>query len=221
MSVAELEADMQELLILQEKATRANVKTYFGDVLANVKEQKERAVQMQPQPMDTVAKDDKPQDAVKYWETIAQYSVELGLPADRFIEVSFRFKGIDQLPSKNVSCEFTESSFDLKIVGYEGKNYRLVVSNLFDDISTQLSTFRVKKNHVIVDMCKKSLSGGFWANLHATKPRVAQDDDTIDAKEKNKNAIQEMYEDGDDEVKKMIAERINLARASGLDKFGA
>eukprot|EP00397_Hematodinium_sp_SG-2012_P021379 GEMP01022079.1.p1 GENE.GEMP01022079.1~~GEMP01022079.1.p1 ORF type:complete len:168 (-),score=41.01 GEMP01022079.1:1921-2424(-) len=154
MSVAELEADMQELLILQEKATRANVKTYFGDVLANVKEQKERAVQMQPQPMDTVAKDDKPQDAVKYWETIAQYSVELGLPADRFIEVSFRFKGIDQLPSKNVSCEFTESSFDLKIVGYEGKNYRLVVSNLFDDISTQLSTFRVKKNHVIVDMCK-------------------------------------------------------------------
>ena len=39
-------------------------------------------------------------------------------------------KGIGSIPRENIDCTFTASSFDLKIMGLNRKNYRLKKGNV-------------------------------------------------------------------------------------------
>ena len=54
----------------------------------------------------------------------------------------------------NVSCDFTKSSFDLQVLGLDGKNYRLLKDNLDKDIVPEKSRIIVKKNKVVVKLQK-------------------------------------------------------------------
>ena len=54
----------------------------------------------------------------------------------------------------NVSCEFEDKSFDLRIHGLNGKNYRLKVPELQSDISISLSKFNVKSNSISITLAK-------------------------------------------------------------------
>ncbi len=42
--------------------------------------------------------------------------------------------GVEKVKSEDISCDFTEGSFDLKIHGLNGKNYRLLKDNLDKEI---------------------------------------------------------------------------------------
>jgi hypothetical protein len=54
----------------------------------------------------------------------------------------------------NVTCDFTNCSFDLKVHGLNGKNYRLINDNLEKDIVPGQSKFVVKKNKVVITLQK-------------------------------------------------------------------
>jgi calcyclin binding protein len=110
----------------------------------------------------------------------------------------------------NCSISFTKSSFDLTIHDLNGKNYRLIKDNLDKDIIPAQSKIVVKNNKVLVKL--KKVKGEYsyenWSNLTAKKKR---DETTADAKKSDPmgglmDMMKDMYEDGDDNMRKIIGE---------------
>jgi calcyclin binding protein len=110
----------------------------------------------------------------------------------------------------NVDFSCTKSTFDLKILGLEGKNYRLIKDNLDKDIIVDESKIVVKKDKIVIKLrkVKGEYSYENWANLTGKKKRDA----SAEAEKKSNpmggimDMMKDMYEDGDDSMKKIIGE---------------
>lgn len=110
----------------------------------------------------------------------------------------------------NVQVEFGKCSFDLKVHGCDGRNYRLIKDNLDKDIVPEQSKFIVKKDKVVIKLqkVKGEYSYDSWTSLTAKKPR----DPTKEAEKKKDpmggimDMMKDMYEEGDENMKKIIGE---------------
>jgi calcyclin binding protein len=99
---------------------------------------------------------------------------------------------------------------ELKVLGLENKNYVLKISNLLYPI-TECSS-RAKKDMVVVSL-KKQASGKNWSHVTETDKRAAdakapKKRDGEEAKDPSSglmDMMKQMYEDGDDDMKRMIA----------------
>eukprot|EP00403_Amphidinium_massartii_P034591 CAMPEP_0178442390 /NCGR_PEP_ID=MMETSP0689_2-20121128/38121_1 /TAXON_ID=160604 /ORGANISM="Amphidinium massartii, Strain CS-259" /LENGTH=280 /DNA_ID=CAMNT_0020065897 /DNA_START=64 /DNA_END=906 /DNA_ORIENTATION=- len=148
------------------------------------------------------------------WTEITTFGLELGGYNSAELSVDVRLKGIEALPKEAISCDFTETSFDLKVSGLDGVNYRMLKNNLEKDIVPAESTFRVKKNHVIVTLKKVKGEYGYdsWTDLVAKGRRqkpMGKDSNPQDA---IMGMMQDLYESGDDNMKKTIGEAMYKAR---------
>lgn len=107
-----------------------------------------------------------------------------------------------------VDVKFTKHSFDLTVVGLNGRNYRLIKDNLEKDIIPEKSTFTVKKNKIVLKLqkVKGEYSYDHWAQLTAKKKR----DETVEAKKDPSAGImdmmKDMYDNGDENMKRIIGE---------------
>lgn len=92
--------------------------------------------------------------------------------------------GVGEVKDK-VSCDFTEDSFDLKILGLNGKNYRLRKDKLDKKVVVAESKCIVKKNKITIKLKKTKGQYGYdyWSDLVAKHPKL---DDT--GKEKDPGA---------------------------------
>ena len=71
--------------------------------------------------------------------------------AGEFVEILVtdeRLRGVGSLPKESVSCDFTDSSFDLKIHGLDGRNFRVRVpvldKNIIPGLSKCVDAFSVR-----------------------------------------------------------------------------
>merc|ERR1712045_9390 len=78
------------------------------------------------------------------WTEITTFALDLGGYDKPRVTVDVRLKGVEALPSESVICDFTESSFDLKVVGLDGQNYHFLRTNLDKDIVAADSSITVK-----------------------------------------------------------------------------
>ena len=140
------------------------------------------------------------------------------------VYITANMEGIKEAAKERVTCSYTATSFDLQILDFRGKNYRMLKENLEHDIVPEESKVVVKKNSVVVKLRKKKGKHGFdyWSNL-TTKGKKRVDD--ID--EKNPSAgitdmLKEMYEDGDEKTRRLIGEAMSKKPGdSSLPSFGA
>uniref|UniRef100_A0AAV1UKD9 Calcyclin-binding protein n=1 Tax=Peronospora matthiolae TaxID=2874970 RepID=A0AAV1UKD9_9STRA len=112
--------------------------------------------------------------------------------------------GVGNLPKENVTCDFTKSSFDLKIIGLHGKNYRLVKQHLDKEIDPTKSSYRVKKNRVSISLHKVD-KNATWMNLTAKNPLKSSKPDTSDPSASIMDMMKNMYDEGDAEMKSTIS----------------
>ena len=131
----------------------------------------------------------------------------------------------------NCNVQFNKMGFDFSVTDLNGKNYRLVKDNLEKDIVPDQSTMVVKANRVILKLQKvKGDYGSYetWNQLTAKKKRDAS---TEDAKKKDPmggimDMMKDMYEEGDENMKKIIGEAMMKSKqGQGMDpkpptKFG-
>jgi len=250
---AELNADIKELKTMMASATRPNVKKELSRVLdmleaearrTGAKTQQAAVSEPSAPPASAAAaapavakKAPEPEHkpvpiqvvAVGPWTEITTFALDLGGYDKEEVVVDIRMKGVEALKSEAVTCDFTESSFDLKVVGFEGKNHRMLKTNLDKDIVPAESSVRVKKNHVIVTLKKVKGKYGFdsWSDLCAKGKRKP----TSDSKKKEDPSsdimgmMQNLYEDGDDNMKKIIGEAMYKAHRGEkyepkTDQFG-
>ncbi|WAR30714.1 CYBP-like protein [Mya arenaria] len=111
---------------------------------------------------------------------------------------------------KNYAWDQSEKSFNLRCSDVKGKNYTCEVVHLMEPISPQDSLFKVKTDMVLV-MLKKKETGKTWPYVTVTEKKVkdkhktpAMDKDA-DPNEGLMTMMKQMYEDGDDEMKRTIA----------------
>nr|CCA19167.1 conserved hypothetical protein [Albugo laibachii Nc14] len=126
--------------------------------------------------------------------------------------------GVGELPSENIQCEFTKSSLDLKILDLHGVNYRLVVSNLDKSIVPTECKYRVKKNRITI-ILKKEDKNTTWTSLTSKNPSSSNKPSTSDPAAGIMDLMKNMYEEGDDEMKKTIAKAWTESRAKSGAAF--
>lgn len=116
-----------------------------------------------------------------------------------------------------VSCRFAADSFDLIVRNLRGKSYRLYKDCLEKDIDPTKSKYVVKADKVVIKLAKKKGTGGgttydYWSKLTDPKKKnkksgssaAAGGDDNPQAS--IMQLMKDMYEDGDDQMKKIIGE---------------
>eukprot|EP00933_Yihiella_yeosuensis_P039784 TRINITY_DN33951_c0_g1_i1.p1 TRINITY_DN33951_c0_g1~~TRINITY_DN33951_c0_g1_i1.p1 ORF type:complete len:234 (-),score=63.10 TRINITY_DN33951_c0_g1_i1:74-775(-) len=217
-TVADLEADIAELQGMLEKASRASVQKELQRVLtklqAELKKKREKVANASEtssapaaQPAAVVVKPTGP------WVEITTFAQDLGGYNVPDVTVDVRLKGIENLPKENVTCDFTEASFDLKVVGLDGQNYRFLRTNLEKDIVPAESGVKVKKNHVIVSMRKVKGEFGYdsWMDLTAKGQRKKTTKDGS-PQDNIMSMMKDLYDEGDDNLKRTMAEAMNKAR---------
>ena len=122
-------------------------------------------------------------------------------------------EGVGQAKDR-VTCDFTKSSFDLKIVDHKGKNYRLLKDNLDKDIIPEESKVRVKANNIKIILRKAPGQYGpeHWTDLVAKggKREAAKSKDPMGG---IMDMMKDMYDSGDDNLKRTIGEAMMKSRS--------
>lgn len=94
--------------------------------------------------------------------------------ADEFVEIFVtddRFKGVGALPREAVTCNFSEKSFDLKVLGLKGMNFRLCMPALEYNIISSESKLIIRKDRVKLQL-KKSRKGDNWTSIKSAAPSL-------------------------------------------------
>ena len=127
----------------------------------------------------------------------------------------------------SVDCVFTPYSFDLTVGDLDGSSYRLVQNNLFKQIDPEKSKIKVKQNKISIKLAKvkgdysyeswtklsddkKGGGGGGGSGSSSSKPNAPKKEDPMG---NLMGMMKDMYDDGDDNMKKVIAEAMMKARS--------
>ena len=122
--------------------------------------------------------------------------------------------GVGSVPKENIIVEFTNNSFDLKIHELKGANYRLRIHPVNKEINGSESKYQVKSNSITVTLVKKEKAT--WDDLKEKKPmfnpKKTEKEKDEDPQASLMNMMKDMYENGDDEMRKMIAQSWSKAQ---------
>lgn len=129
--------------------------------------------------------------------------------SDKFIKIYVTLTNLEELNETNVECLFTERSFSLKVNGLDGKNYILNICNLLDNIIIEKSYWKKKGDTLIVFLAKNT-PGMNWSHMtsvekKASEPKVPKLNPTDDPSAGLMDMMKQMYQEGDDEMKRTIA----------------
>ncbi|KAM7379313.1 hypothetical protein PAMP_004877 [Pampus punctatissimus] len=200
--INQLEADLQELGSLLEKAERKRVQELLKQEQKKV--EKEIAVKRQ-QKEQQARREADPAAASKatYTVKITNYAWD---QSDKFVKIYLTLKDVHKIPSENVEVNFTERSFSVLVKDLDGKNHQMTVLNLLYPIDEKDSYKKIKTDMVLI-MCKKQATKK-WECLTQvdkrskdTKPDV---DENADPSEGLMSMLKKIYSEGDDEMKRTI-----------------
>lgn len=162
-----------------------------------------------------------------HYTSIDRFAFDAGSGGDKFVTLYLPLPGVGALRStpEAVTSGFTASGFDVAIVGLDGKNYRLKRDNLEHPIVPESSRHVIKKDKIVVKLCKtKAEYGGYdhWSKLTdpnktgkgGAKGGKSSSDPSAGLMDMMKN----LYDSGDDKMRKMIGETMLKQRTGELDR---
>ncbi|GFT21162.1 calcyclin-binding protein [Trichonephila clavipes] len=136
--------------------------------------------------------------------------------SDKFLKIYLTMNGIQNFPADSVNADFQAKSIEMHILD-EGKkiNYVLTVHNLLHPIIPAESYFKVKTDMVVVFLKKTSPVN--WqcvteVEKKSKEPKTPKFDKEEDPGASLMTLMKQMYEDGDDDMKRTIAKAWTEAR---------
>mmetsp|Transcript_42002 Transcript_42002/g.42871 ORF Transcript_42002/g.42871 Transcript_42002/m.42871 type:complete len:264 (+) Transcript_42002:12-803(+) len=164
--------------------------------------------------------------------SIDRFSFDAGGSSDKFVILYLPLPGVGSIENKNekIKCDFEKGSFDVTIMNFNGKNYRIKRDNLEHDIDPEKSKHIVKADKIVVKLAKIKGEYGsfdFWSKLTDNK-RKEKKKNTADPQSSIMNMMKDMYDSGDDNMRKIIGEtmtkqrngELNNNKGSGLGDLG-
>ncbi|KAF5738312.1 putative Calcyclin-binding protein [Tripterygium wilfordii] len=203
----EFALDLEELRQLQSIAKRPRIVSLISSEIRNLEKLSKDAVPVpvshSPSPLPTVVKPVAP--ALNYI-TLASFSWDQD---NDKVKIYISLEGVDQ---EKVVTEFKPMSFDVKFHDVQGKNYRCAIPKLHKEMVPEKSKLVVKPTRVIFTLFKASK--GNWLDLHykedKLKPNLDKEQDPMAG---IMGLMKNMYEDGDEEMKRTIAKAWTDARS--------
>lgn len=134
-------------------------------------------------------------------------------PNNVYIYLTSGMDGVGECKER-VSCSFEARSVDLKIHDFGGKNYRLVLTHLDKEIDPAESKAIVKKNMIKLKLRKVKGTYGYdsWIDLKSKNP--SKDKSDADPAAGLMDMMKQMYDEGDDTMKKTLGEAMLKSRQS-------
>jgi len=138
-----------------------------------------------------------------------------------FVTLYIDLPDVGSISRENISCDFTSDSFDLIVKDLRGKSYRLCKDSLEKDIDPSKSKIVVKANKIVVKLAKVQQSdyGGYdyWSKLTDSKKKD-KGKAAADPRSSIMDLMKQMYDEGDDNIKKVIGETMMKQRTGELGK---
>lgn len=212
MDIGELRQDVEEMRDLLVKATRSRVKDIIGVELRKLEHEVSRLEKAAADPVSsTEVPQKKPRPQIQT-QTITNYAWD---QSDKFMKIYVTIKGVHSLPKERVTCEFGKRSFRLQVEEEENKRRsELYISTLLEDIDPEESWYKLKTDTVLL-MLKKSTTGKTWPYVTSgEKAKKAKEDnekkpkmdDDKDPNDSLMEMMKKMYDEGDDDMKRTIAQ---------------
>lgn len=199
---ADLSEDVVELKSLLSQATRPHVQSLLSTEIQTL--EKVAALSSQNQAKATPLRTAAATSEVRY-VTLSSFSWDQDIEK---IKIYVTFEGASQ---EKVATEFNAKSFELKVHDVNGKNYRLGVPKLNKAIVPDKCSVSVKPSRITITL--KKADKGTWADLYLKedklKPRADSDKEPMSGL---MQLMKNMYDDGDDEMKRNIAKAYSEAR---------
>lgn len=159
--------------------------------------------------------------SVKY-TTVDRFSFDPGQYNDKFVSIYVPLPGVGSISKDKITCQFTKDSFDLIANDLpNGKSYRLCKDKLEKDIHVGKSKYLVKADKIVLKLCKiKGEYGSFdmWTKLTDPKKKEKAKTSKDNPMSSITDLMKDMYESGDDQMKKMIGETMMKQRNGELGK---
>ncbi|KAI3741564.1 hypothetical protein L1987_59238 [Smallanthus sonchifolius] len=204
----DLSLDLEELRHLQTIAKRPRVVSLISSEIRNIEKQVNDAALVPPVSTPTpvsMSLKAATEPALKY-TTLGSFSWDQD--TDK-VKIYVFLEGVDQ---EKVQTEFNPMSFDVKFHGVQGKNYRCAIPKLNKEIVPEKCKVLVKATKVIITLVKASK--GNWLDLHFKEDKIKPNlDKERDPMAGIMDLMKNMYEEGDDEMKKTIAKAWTDARS--------
>ncbi|XP_006644731.1 calcyclin-binding protein-like [Oryza brachyantha] len=208
MSADELRLDLEELRRLEGLAKRPRVLSVLANEIRAVdaklaKEISPPAVAAaSPAPVGTAAA----ASAGVSYVTLGSFSWDQD--AEK-VKIYVFLEGVDQ---DKVETTFKPMSVDIKFHDVKGKNYRCAIPKLNKEIVPEKCKILVKPTKIVVTLYKASK--GNWLDLHFKgdkfKPSMDKEQDPMSG---IMDLMKNMYEEGDEDMKRTIAKAWSDARS--------
>ncbi|ENN72666.1 calcyclin-binding protein [Dendroctonus ponderosae] len=217
--IEEIRKDIAEIENLENHAIRQKVK----DILCIEKRKMvSELVKLEEKQAKLELQFKKPSSPVK--TTIVPYEVKLTNYAwdqsQKFVKFYITLPKVNTVPAENVQCNFQEKSFELKIKNLENKDYVFSITQLLHAVEPKNSTYKVKNDLILINVAKKEdITWSHvteWEKKASDKKMPSMDsDDKSDPSASLINLMRNMYETGDDEMKRTIAKAWTESRNGG------
>ena len=236
--------DIEELEKLINVALRPNIKRQlegYKNNLSNLLKEEKKKIDLEKKKEEDSKKEKKEENKEKssseidqaklnelnaQFTTISKYAFDTS--NNKFIKLYLTdgFDGIKTFNSSNIKSKFTKTTFDVCILNWKGRNYRFSCFNLSKEINPTDSYVKQTNSGLIVYLAKANTSD-FWDSLEKKKGLFGnKDEDGSPALDKNKDPNQslmemmrDMYQNGDPEMKRMIAEAWTKSRDEQENKM--
>lgn len=209
-SVDELTSDCTELQSFLKSASRSNVRKLLASEITMLQKKihqlQEDSVKKETTNGNTEKVSSKENQAVRvFTKKIESYGWDQN---DKTVKIYVTLEGIEKVPKENIQLEVKLDSFEFKVSNMDGKNYSLSITKLLEEIDPALSSHKVKSGNVII-LLKKKVANNWTALTDKEKKVIEEKTPKID-KDENPQAgimkmMKQMYDDGDDEMKRTIA----------------
>ncbi|XP_038145272.1 calcyclin-binding protein [Cyprinodon tularosa] len=211
--ISQLEADLQELSSLLEKAERKRVQ----DLLKQEQKKVEKELVSKRQQQEQQARREaEPSTASKaaYTVKITSYAWD---QSEKFVKIYLDLKDVHKISAENVDVSFTERSFSVLIKDLNGKNHQMTVLNLLHPIDEKDSYKKIKTDMVLIMLKKQAAKK--WECLTAVEKRSKEKDkpsmdENADPSDGLMSMLKKIYDEGDDDMKRTI----NKAWTESQDK---
>ncbi|XP_075980090.1 calcyclin-binding protein [Anticarsia gemmatalis] len=211
----ELRSDIDELNELLKQAKRKRVQDFLSLEIRkletewiNLKEASAKSMEVEASPAPSAAPTPK-----RYQIKLNGYGWD---QSDKYIKVFVTLKDVQSLPKEQVYCVLTEKSMELRVENLDNKDYVLVINKLLEPINVGECHWKQKTDMVVIFLAK-SRPNIKWSHMtevekkfddqrkNRFKPEPEVADPNKDPQESIMSLMKNMYETGDDEMKRMIS----------------
>uniref|UniRef100_A0A0P5A3G8 Calcyclin-binding protein n=1 Tax=Daphnia magna TaxID=35525 RepID=A0A0P5A3G8_9CRUS len=221
-TIDELRADVDELKKLTDLATRQSVKDVLGLETRRLETEislqlKDNMFNLETKPVAQAA------SAVRCYEVkLTNYAWD---QSDKFFKLFVTLPDVQTLPAENVACTFGNRSLDLLVKELNGKNYSLVIKNLAEVIDASKSHWKVKSDSVVVFLAK--LNPITWQAVTMEEKKIKESkapkfdaSSADDPQASMMNMMKQLYQEGDDDMKRQIAKSFAEGRGGKTPDLG-